>query len=65
MNFFPASMGKVTRYADRKQLINVLNALSVNAHKRTLQKITGFTPATDSWKKPGNVLRENEAINKM
>ena len=65
MNFIPASMGKVTRYADRKQRINVLDALSVNAHKRTLQKIPGFTPATDFWKKPGNVLQENEAMVNM
>lgn len=65
MNFFPAFTERVTRYADRKQRINVLDALSVNAHKRTLQKIPGFTPATDFWKKPGNVLQENEAMVKM
>ena len=65
MNFIPASMGKVTRYADRKQRINVLDALSVNAHKRTLQEIPGFTLATDFWKKPGNVLQNTEAMVKM
>ena len=65
MNFSPASTERVIRYADRKQRINVSDALSVNAHKRTLQKIPGFTPATDFWKKPGNVLQENEAMVKM
>ena len=65
MNFSPASMEKVTRYACRKQRINVLGAHSVNAHKRTLQKIPGFTPATDFWRKPGNVLQENAAMVKM
>lgn len=65
MNSFPAFTERVTRYADLKQRINVLDALSVNAYKRTLRKTPVFTPATDYRKKPGNVLQENEAMDKM
>ena len=65
MNFFPASTGKATRYADRAVQEDARVALSVSSQKRILQIIPEYIPATVLQKKPGNVLQENEAMVKM
>lgn len=65
MNFSPDFMEGVTRYADRAVQEDARVVHSVRAHKRILQIIPEYIPATVLQRKPGNVLQENEAMGKM